>query len=140
MYYLCKGLAEQGMAGLGRVLAVFFAVCCIAGSLGGGNMFQANQTFQQFVNVTGGEARWFADKGWLFGLVVAVMVGAVIIGGIKSIARVTEKLVPSMAILYCGAGLVIILANIDRIAGRDRRDLRRRVHARGRRRRRDRRA
>jgi alanine or glycine:cation symporter, AGCS family len=112
MYYLSKGLAEKGMAGLGRFLAVFFAICCIAGSLGGGNMFQANQSFQQFVNVTGGEASWFADKGWLFGLVVAVIVGAVIIGGIKSIARVTEKVVPFMAIVYCGAGLIIILANI----------------------------
>jgi AGCS family alanine or glycine:cation symporter len=112
MYYLSKGLAEKGMAGLGRFLAVFFAICCIAGSLGGGNMFQANQSFQQFVNVTGGEASWFADKGWLFGLIVAVIVGAVIIGGIKSIARVTEKVVPFMAIVYCGAGLIIILAHI----------------------------
>jgi AGCS family alanine or glycine:cation symporter len=75
-------------------------------------MFQANQSFQQFVNVTGGEASWFADKGWLFGLIVAVVVGSVIIGGIKSIARVTEKIVPFMAIVYCGAGLIIIRANI----------------------------
>jgi AGCS family alanine or glycine:cation symporter len=112
MYYLSKGLAEKGMAGLGRFLAVFFAICCIAGSLGGGNMFQANQSFQQFVNVTGGESSFFADKGWLFGLVVALVVGAVIIGGIKSIARVTEKVVPFMAIIYCGAGVIIILVNI----------------------------
>jgi AGCS family alanine or glycine:cation symporter len=112
MYYLSKGLAEKGMAGLGRFLAVFFAVCCIAGSLGGGNMFQANQSFQQFVNVTGGEASFFADKGWLFGLVVALVVGAVIIGGIKSIAKVTEKVVPFMAIIYCTAGMIIILMNI----------------------------
>ena len=112
MYYLSKGLGEKGMAGFGKFLAVFFAICCIAGSLGGGNMFQANQSFQQFVNVTGGEASYFADKGWLFGLIVAVIVGAVIIGGIKSIARVTEKIVPFMAILYCGAGLIIILFHI----------------------------
>jgi AGCS family alanine or glycine:cation symporter len=115
MYYLSKALAEKGMAGIGRFLAVFFAVCCIAGSLGGGNMFQANQSFQQFVNVTGGEASFFADKGWLFGVVVALVVGAVIIGGIKSIARVTEKVVPFMAIIYCGAGLIIILANFTQI-------------------------
>jgi AGCS family alanine or glycine:cation symporter len=112
MYYLSKGLAEKGMAGLGRFLAVFFAICCIAGSLGGGNMFQANQSFQQFVNVTGGETSYMADKGWLFGLVMAVVVGAVIIGGIMSIARVTEKVGPFMAVLYCGAGPIIILANI----------------------------
>ena len=101
MYYLSKGLAEKGMAGLGKVLAVFFAICCIAGSLGGGNMFQANQSFQQIVGITGGETGFMADKGWLFGLVVAVLVGVVIIGGIKSIARVTEKVVPFMGILYC---------------------------------------
>ncbi|HEX6144221.1 MAG TPA: alanine:cation symporter family protein, partial [Geminicoccaceae bacterium] len=67
MYYLSKGLAEKGMGGLGKFLAVFFAICCIGGSFGGGNMFQANQSFQQLVNVTGDEASWFADKGWLFG-------------------------------------------------------------------------
>jgi AGCS family alanine or glycine:cation symporter len=94
---------------------VFFAICCIAGSLGGGNMFQANQSFQQFVNVTGGAGSFFADKGWLFGLVIALIVGAVIIGGIKSIARVTEKVVPFMALIYCGAGLIIILANFTQI-------------------------
>ncbi len=115
MYYLSKGLAERNMAGLGRFLAVFFAVCCIAGALGGGNMFQANQSFQQFVNVTGGQDGFMADKGWLFGLVVAFVVGAVIIGGIKSIARVTEKVVPFMAVVYCTAALVIILANITEV-------------------------
>ena len=115
MYYLSKGLAEKNMGGLGKVLAVFFAVCCIAGSLGGGNMFQANQSFQQFVNVTGGEASFMADKGWLFGLIIAVIVGAVIIGGIKSIARVTEKVVPFMAVVYCTAALVIIVAHIDQV-------------------------
>ncbi|MDH3920755.1 MAG: alanine:cation symporter family protein [Rhodospirillales bacterium] len=115
MYYLSKGLGEKNMAGLGKFLAVFFAVCCIAGALGGGNMFQANQSFQQIVNVTGGEDGFMADKGWLFGLVVAVIVGSVIIGGIKSIARVTEKVVPFMAVIYCTAALVIILANITEV-------------------------
>jgi len=115
MYYLSKGLAEKNMPGLGRVLAVFFAICCIAGSLGGGNMFQANQSFQQFVNVTGGESSFMADKGWLFGLVVALVVGAVIIGGIKSIARVTEKIVPFMGVIYVLSALVIILANITEV-------------------------
>jgi AGCS family alanine or glycine:cation symporter len=115
MYYLSKGLAEKGMAGLGRFLAVFFAICCIAGSLGGGNMFQANQSFQQFVNVTGGANSFFADKGWLYGLIIAIIVGMVIIGGIKSIARVTEKIVPFMAVVYCGAALIIILMNFTQI-------------------------
>ena len=115
MYYLSKGLGEKNMAGLGKALAVFFAICCIAGSLGGGNMFQANQSFQQFVNVTGGEDGFMADKGWLFGLIMALVVGAVIIGGIKSIARVTEKVVPFMAVIYCTAALVIILAHITEV-------------------------
>ena len=115
MYYLSKGLAEKNMAGLGKFLAVFFAICCIAGALGGGNMFQANQSFQQIVNITGGETGFMADKGWLFGLIVAGIVGAVIIGGIKSIARVTEKVVPFMALVYCTAAVIIILANITEV-------------------------
>ncbi len=115
MYYMSKGLAEKGMGGLGKFMAVFFAICCIAGSLGGGNMFQANQSFQQFVNVTGGEGSFFADKGWLFGLIVAIVVGAVIIGGIKSIAKVTEKVVPFMAVIYCTAAIIIILVNITEV-------------------------
>lgn len=110
MYYLSRGLAERSprLATLGKVLAAVFAVCCIGGSLGGGNMFQANQTFQQMVNVTGGATSWLAGKGWLFGLFMAVLVGLVIIGGIKSIARVTSKLVPFMAILYLSASLYIL--------------------------------
>ena len=114
MYYLSKGLAEKGpgMAKLGKVLAAVFAICCIGGSFGGGNMFQSNQAFTQLVQVTGGDASFFADKGWLFGLIVAGVVAAVIIGGIRSIARVTEKVVPFMAVLYITAGLIIIFANI----------------------------
>jgi AGCS family alanine or glycine:cation symporter len=117
MYYLTKGLAEKGksFAVLGKVLAVMFAVFCIGGSFGGGNMFQANQSFSQIVNVTGGADSWLADKGWLFGLVMAIAVGLVIIGGIKGIARVTSKVVPFMGILYVGAGLVVIFMNIGQV-------------------------
>ena len=112
MHYLSKGLAEKGKATLGKILAVFFSICCIGGALGGGNMFQANQSFQQFVSVTGGQTSFFADKGWLFGLIIAIILGVVIIGGIKSIAKVTSTLVPLMAIIYLIAGLIIILLNI----------------------------
>lgn len=117
MYYLAKGLAEKGpgFAKLGKVLAIAFAVFCIGGSFGGGNMFQANQSFSQLVNVTGGEASWLADKGWLFGLIVAALVGLVIIGGIRGIARVTSKIVPFMGIIYVIAGLVIIFANLSAV-------------------------
>jgi len=113
MYYLTKGLAEKGagFARLGKVLAVLFAIFCVGGSFGGGNMFQANQSFAQLVNVTGGDASWLADKGWLFGLVVATLVGLVIMGGIKGIARVTSKIVPFMAVVYVTAGLAIIFMN-----------------------------
>jgi len=117
MYYLTKGLAEKGpgFAKLGKVLAVLFAIFCVGGSFGGGNMFQANQSFAQLVNITGGDASWLADKGWLYGLVVAALVGLVIIGGIKGIARVTSKIVPFMAVTYVFAGLVIIFMNLSAV-------------------------
>jgi AGCS family alanine or glycine:cation symporter len=117
MYYLTKGLAEKGagFAKLGKVLAVMFAIFCVGGSFGGGNMFQANQSFAQLVNVTGGETGWLADKGWLFGIIVAGLVGLVIMGGIKGIARVTSKIVPFMAVVYVFAGLVIILMHFSEI-------------------------
>lgn len=117
MYYLSKGLAERSdkLAGLGKVLAVLFAVFCVGGSFGGGNMFQANQSFKQLLSVTGGDASWLADKGWLFGLVIALLVGMVIIGGIKGIARVTSKIVPFMAVIYVTAGLIIIFMNLSAV-------------------------
>ena len=117
MYYLSRGLAERNvrLKTLGRVLAVLFAIFCVGGAFGGGNMFQANQSFMQILAVTGGEASWLAGKGWLFGVIVALLVGLVIIGGIQSIARVTSKVVPLMGLVYVVAGLVIILMNFDRI-------------------------
>jgi len=117
MYYLSRGLAEKGpgFAKLGKVLAVLFAIFCVGGSFGGGNMFQANQSFSQLLNVTGGEASWLYGKGWLFGLIVAAAVGLVVIGGIRSIASVTSKIVPFMGIVYVLAGLVIIFANLSAV-------------------------
>lgn len=115
MRYLSKGLAEIGRPRWGRFLAVFFAVCCVGGALGGGNMFQANQSFQQVLGVTGGEASVLAGRGWLFGVVLAVCVGLVIVGGIQSIGRVTSRVVPFMAGLYLLAGLLVLLWHADRI-------------------------
>ncbi len=115
MYYLSGGLKEIGLANLGKYLAIFFSICCIGGALGGGNMFQANQSFQQFLNITGGENSFFSDKAWLYGLIMAVLLGAVIIGGIKSIAKVTEKLVPLMALIYVIAAMTIIIINYNLI-------------------------
>ncbi len=111
MYYLSKGLSERGKAGLGKVLAVGFAICCIGGAFGGGNMFQANQAAQQIGSII----PFFKDNGVIFGVIMAVIVGVVIIGGIKSIAKVTEKIVPFMAILYVGSALLIIFMSYDQI-------------------------
>jgi AGCS family alanine or glycine:cation symporter len=115
MFYMDKGLAEQGRPRLGKVMAWYYAICIIIGSLGAGCMFQANQAYVQFVNVTGGSESFFIGRGWLFGLALAALTALVIIGGIKSIARVTSKLVPFMAILYVGTALVVIGVNYDRV-------------------------
>ncbi|NIC42904.1 sodium:alanine symporter family protein [Aquabacterium sp. A08] len=115
MRYLSRGLAERGWPRLGRALAGFFAVCCVGGALGGGNMFQANQSYQQVLAVTGGEASLLAGRGWLFGVGMALLVGLIILGGIRSIARVTARIVPLMAALYLLAGLVVLALHADRL-------------------------
>jgi AGCS family alanine or glycine:cation symporter len=104
MYYLTKGLNKRNLAKLGKVLAVLFSILAILASFGGGNMFQANQAFAQVQ----GQFPFLEGYGFWFGLGMAILVGVVIIGGIKSIARVTEKIVPFMAVLYVGAALVIL--------------------------------
>ncbi len=165
MYYLSKGLALKKMAGFGKVLAVVFAIMCVGGSFGGGNMFQVNQAFVQVeafsqtnvnelesvneavgadvlladkkgtfevTEIKEGQAYLssnssdeslvipvedfqqkakvspMTDKAAIFGLIMAVLVGIVIIGGIKSIAKVTDKIVPFMVVIYVGAALVIL--------------------------------
>jgi AGCS family alanine or glycine:cation symporter len=111
MYYLSEGLKKKNLGGLGKVLAVLFAILCIGGSFGGGNMFQANQAFAQL----SGEFPAIADMGVWFGIVLALLVGIVIIGGIKSIAKVTDKIVPFMAGLYVLFSLIIIGMNISNV-------------------------
>jgi AGCS family alanine or glycine:cation symporter len=108
MFFLDRGLRERGLPRLGRGLAVYYAVCILIGTLGIGSMFQANQAYVQVLEVTGGDASPFAGRGWLFGLGMALLVGVVIVGGIRSIARVATKIVPLMALVYVGAGLVVI--------------------------------
>lgn len=115
MYYLKAAFEKYDQAWFGHFLAVFFCICTIGGAIGAGNMFQSNQAFQQVVNVTGGEAGFMADKGWLFGIILAGLVGAVIIGGLKSIAAVASKIVPFMGILYLTAGLIVIAMNYTAI-------------------------
>ena len=111
MRYLRKGLAAKNMPGLGKGLAVVFAILTIGASFGGGNMFQANQAYQQMAN----QFTSIAGYGPYFGIILAVLVGAVIIGGIQSIAKVTEKIVPIMAGTYVIAALVIIFVNIGNV-------------------------
>ncbi len=108
MYYMSKGFKEQGLPG-GKILAVLFSIFCILGALGGGNMFQANQAHAQISAITGDY------PGWITGVVFAVVVFMVIVGGVKSIARVTEKIVPFMGIMYVGAALIILLVNFNMI-------------------------
>ena len=111
MYYLSKGLEEKGLGILGKILAILFAIMCIGGSFGGGNMVQANQAFKLFSVQTGIGAGY----GWLFGLVMAILVGIVIIGGIKSIAKVTDKIVPLMVGIYVVAAISILVIKADLI-------------------------
>ncbi|MCR8826884.1 alanine/glycine:cation symporter family protein [Pseudosulfitobacter koreensis] len=108
MYYMSKGFDELGLPG-GKILAVLFSIFCILGALGGGNMFQANQAHAQLTGIIG------EYPGWITGVIFAAVVFAVIIGGIKSIANVTEKIVPLMGILYVGAALIILAVNYDKI-------------------------
>lgn len=112
MYYLRKGLKDVGQTTLGKVLAAVFAVMCIGGSFGGGNMFQANQAAQQFNTMIGAES---SAAGLIFGLIMAVVVAIVIIGGIKRIGSITEKIVPFMVGIYFVAALVIIVMNIGNL-------------------------
>ncbi len=109
MYYLSKGLKERGFATLGKVMAVFFAIFCIGGSFGGGNAAQSNQATIVLKELLGFES---TSAGFWIGVILAVLVGIIIIGGIKRIASVTEKVVPFMAVLYIIACLYIILSNI----------------------------
>ncbi|WP_344729576.1 alanine/glycine:cation symporter family protein [Corallibacter vietnamensis] len=112
MYYLSKGLKATGKAGIGKVLAVLFAILCVGASFGGGNAFQSNQATVQISSLIGLQG---GATGTIIGVILAVLVGIVIIGGIKRIAKITEKVVPFMAGIYILAALVIIFANYQYI-------------------------
>lgn len=113
MYYLSRGLEKRNLKKLGKLLAVLFAILCVGGSFGGGNMFQANQALGQLRGIPGWDG--LGEYGLFFGLGLAFFVGIVIIGGIKSIARVTDKIVPAMVGIYVLSALVIIGFNITNI-------------------------
>ena len=114
MRYLDRGLGQLGLPRLGRFLAILFALMCVGGSFGGGNMFQANQSYAQVANVL----PIFAG-GWgalTYGIILAFLVGIVIIGGIRRIGRVASFIVPAMCGIYLLAGLFIVISNFDQIA------------------------
>ena len=115
MYYLEQALRERGLAPLAKPLGSFYALAIVIGCLGIGNMFQSNQAFEQFVFITGASESPVANLGWLFGLIIAGLVGVVIIGGLQSIARVSSKLVPFMAMTYIALGLLVIVMNAERL-------------------------
>ncbi len=111
MYYIMYGLTKMKLRFLALPMAVFFSVMCIAEAFGGGNMFQINMATKQVIEITGGASSFFYSHEWVFGTIVAVVVGCIVIGGIKSIVKVTEKLVPFMIALYMIASIIIIFAN-----------------------------
>ncbi len=115
MYYLSKGMAARGRPLVGRYLGILYAAFIVVGCLGIGNMFQSNQAYTQLAGITGGDDGFLGDKGWLFGLILALIVASVVIGGIKSIARVTSRLVPFMAGFYMFSAIVVIIWNADKL-------------------------
>lgn len=110
MYYISKGLKEKGFKTLGKIAAVVFAIFCIGGSFGGGNAAQSNQATIVIKEMFGWES---TAAGAIVGVVLAILVGIIIIGGIKRIASVTEKVVPFMALMYLIACLYILGANFS---------------------------
>lgn len=115
MHFIAHGLTRRKMRWLGQPLAVIFAWLCIGGGITGGNMIQINQTTRQIINITGGETGILHGYNWVIGLICAILMGAIIIGGVKSITKVAMKAVPFMIYLYLAAGIIIILANWQNI-------------------------
>ncbi|MFV2118959.1 alanine/glycine:cation symporter family protein, partial [Streptomyces sp. Act-28] len=120
MHYLPKGLADRfgdGGRRLGGVLAVLASAMVLFFGLFGGNLFQVNQSYAQLVSVTGGEEGLMGSSAGalFFGVLVAALVGVVLIGGIRSIANVTSRLVPAMAGIYILACLTVILVHVTAV-------------------------
>jgi len=113
MYYLSNGLKDLGIGGIGKALAVIFAVMCIGGSLGGGNSFQVRQSLDALAETV----PFFKDAGnqWIYGAVMTALVAAVILGGLKRIAQTAETVVPTMCAVYVMAAMFVILSNAEHI-------------------------
>lgn len=115
MHYIAHGLTKKKMRWLGQPLSVLFASVFIGAALSGGNLIQINQTTKLLIDITGGETSFLASHAWVMGVSVAIVVGLITIGGIKSIGRVTEKIVPFMCILYVIGGLAVVAVNYQHI-------------------------
>ena len=111
MHYIAHGLTRKKLRWLGQPLSVIFAILCIGGGITGGNMIQINQTAHQIIFITGGQNSFLHGYAWVIGLITAILIGLVVVGGIKSIAKVTTILTPTMCLLYIISGLVVIFAN-----------------------------
>ena len=115
MYYLEYWFQHKNWPRFGRLMGGFYALALVIAGFGIGNMFQANQAYTQFLVITGGEHSWLNERGWFFGLALATVVALVIIGGIRSIPRVTVLLVPFMAGLYIVSALAVIALSAEHI-------------------------
>ena len=109
MYYLRDGLgSKKGCKGVGKVLALLFSLFCLIASFGIGNMTQVNAISGNIQNV-------FGIPTWITGAIVMILVGLVVVGGLKRIAAVTEKIVPFMVILYMVGAVAIFFMNISHV-------------------------
>ena len=109
MYYLRDGLgAKKGCESLGKALAWLFSLFCLIASFGIGNMTQVN-------SISGNMAAVFGVPTWVTGAVIMILVGLVVVGGLKRIAAVTEKIVPFMVILYMAGSIVIFFLHISKV-------------------------
>jgi len=113
MYYLSRGLAELGLAPLGHVFAVCFAILCVGGSFAGGNAYQVKGS----LDAVGQTIPFFRENPWIYGLLMLVLTAIVIIGGIRRIASTADKIVPVMCSVYVLAGLLILLKNYSAVPG-----------------------
>lgn len=111
MHFIAHGLTRRKMRWLGQPLAIIFAYLCIGGGITGGNMVQINQTTKQIINIAGGENGVLHGYNWLIGLICAILMGIIIIGGVKSITKVAMKAVPFMVYLYLFSAVIILIFN-----------------------------
>jgi AGCS family alanine or glycine:cation symporter len=111
MHYLVDGLTQKGYGPLGAFLGVFFMVFCVGGSFAGGCAFQVNQSLDLVKEQFG----FFEDNGWVYGTIMAIAAGVVIIGGIRRIAQTAEKIVPTMVGIYLVGVVCVLLYNFTAI-------------------------